>query len=610
METEPEQEPLASSPPAKSAAYILKVVASQMSPESPDGVEKTTELVSGSEEVLFDSSAGDSDSYSDAHRKFVEAWWALSSSPEKKETTVLQLFVNGALKEEQSWKKIQEEKAAKGKKGGKGKKSAPSKKAEAKAPAAKKKSAKEVAAPAVAVADKMETDEAPAAEAKDSAPATPAASAAPLAAVNQEAVEDSPMADATPVAPAAADAGEVATPAPAAEAETAPTAQGVEAAAALEDSSKPSTKKPAAKKEKKPVLLDSEGKEIKKNQSAYFLFVAEKREAVTAELKATNASGEAVGEAAGEAAVKVSGAVVAKRIGEMWKAMSNEEKTPYATAAEADKVRYDTAVASNPENAKVLAEQVASKGEKRKLAAAKKTETAALAPTTTAEEQTTNANSEEPAASTTAEEVAPPKAKKSKKRALVDADGNEIKGALTSFFLFSNEKRAEVKAELEKELQELIDEEKQVTEDVITTEGMKITPIDVSKKLSSLWAALSEEEKATYEAAAVADKQRFDEAVASNTSNVWYLEEMSKKSAEKAEKKAEKEKLKEERAKKAAEKKKAAEEKAALEAAKKAAEARKQPSIFAAFGIKPKKKPQPATPVAQPEAKEEAMEEA
>ena len=93
METEPEQEPLASSPPAKSAAYILKVVASQMSPESPDGVEKTTELVSGSEEVLFDSSAGDSDSYSDAHRKFVEAWWALSSSPEKKETTVLQLFV-------------------------------------------------------------------------------------------------------------------------------------------------------------------------------------------------------------------------------------------------------------------------------------------------------------------------------------------------------------------------------------------------------------------------------------------------------------------------------------------------------------------------------------
>ena len=181
---------------------------------------------------------------------------------------------------------------------------------------------------------------------------------------------------------------------------------------------------------------------------------------------------------------------------------------------------------------------------------------------------------------------------------------------LPSFFLFSNEKRAEVKAELEKELQELIDEEKQVTEDVITTEGMKITPIDVSKKLSSLWAALSEEEKATYEAAAVADKQRFDEAVASNTSNVWYLEEMSKKSAEKAEKKAEKEKLKEERAKKAAEKKKAAEEKAALEAAKKAAEARKQPSIFAAFGIKPKKKPQPATPVAQPEAKEEAMEEA
>ncbi len=179
------------------------------------------------------------------------------------------------------------------------------------------------------------------------------------------------------IAGAATGASEVAAPAPSA---------GMESVAAKPavvlggtETSKVSSKKPAAKKEKKPVLLDSEGKEIKKNQTAYFLFQAEKREAATAEIKAAIASSAA----AGEPVVKFSAGQVAKRIGEMWKALSNEEKQPYAAAAVADKLRYDNAVASNPENAKVLAAQVASKGEKRKLGSGSSA-TAATATTVTA----------------------------------------------------------------------------------------------------------------------------------------------------------------------------------------------------------------------------------
>ena len=70
------------------------------------------------------------------------------------------------------------------------------------------------------------------------------------------------------IAGAATGASEVAAPAPSA---------GMESVAAKPavvlggtETSKVSSKKPAAKKEKKPVLLDSEGKEIKKNQTAYF----------------------------------------------------------------------------------------------------------------------------------------------------------------------------------------------------------------------------------------------------------------------------------------------------------------------------------------------------
>ena len=96
-----------------------------------------------------------------------------------------------------------------------------------------------------------------------------------------------------------------------------------------------------AKKDAKPKMMDAEGNEIKKNQTAYFLFQAAKRDEVTSELQASNV----------EEGVKVSLGSVAKKIGELWKACTEEEKSEFVAAAAEDKLRYDTAVEANPENA-------------------------------------------------------------------------------------------------------------------------------------------------------------------------------------------------------------------------------------------------------------------
>ena len=93
-----------------------------------------------------------------------------------------------------------------------------------------------------------------------------------------------------------------------------------------------------AKMDAKPKMVDAEGNEIKKNQTAYFLFQATKREEVKSALEA-------------DGSAKVSLGDVAKKIGELWKSCSEEVKSDFNARAEQDKQRYETAVAANPENA-------------------------------------------------------------------------------------------------------------------------------------------------------------------------------------------------------------------------------------------------------------------
>ena len=132
-----------------------------------------------------------------------------------------------------------------------------------------------------------------------------------------------------------------------------------------------------AKKDAKPKMVDADGNEIKKNQSAYFLFQAAKREEVTSELQS---SCEAVEEIA-----KVSLGTVAKKIGELWKACSDKDKTEFIVAAYDDKVRYEAAVAANPENAKAVSAAKEAKAA-NKQAKTKKTKSTASKVQATLEE--------------------------------------------------------------------------------------------------------------------------------------------------------------------------------------------------------------------------------
>ena len=71
----------------------------------------------------------------------------------------------------------------------------------------------------------------------------------------------------------------------------------------------------------------------KKNLTAFFFFSSAKRAEVTAELKAVNPDMKGVAE-------------VGKKLGEMWKALSDAEKEPYNAQAVADKERYETEMAA------------------------------------------------------------------------------------------------------------------------------------------------------------------------------------------------------------------------------------------------------------------------
>lgn len=79
-------------------------------------------------------------------------------------------------------------------------------------------------------------------------------------------------------------------------------------------------------KEKKSKREKEEG-EPARAQSAYFIFANDKRPALMAEMR--NDGG------------KVDVAVIGKKIGDMWNAMSAEEKAPYDSLAAKDKKRYE-----------------------------------------------------------------------------------------------------------------------------------------------------------------------------------------------------------------------------------------------------------------------------
>ena len=109
----------------------------------------------------------------------------------------------------------------------------------------------------------------------------------------------------------------------------------------------------------KPKMVDAEGNEIKKNQTAYFLFQNSKR----AEVKALLAE-------EGDGKVKIGD--IAKKIGAMWKECSEEDKVLLNQQAAADKERYESEVAANPENETAL--EAAKETKKVAKKAAKKAE--------------------------------------------------------------------------------------------------------------------------------------------------------------------------------------------------------------------------------------------
>ena len=93
-----------------------------------------------------------------------------------------------------------------------------------------------------------------------------------------------------------------------------------------------------AKKAAKPKMVHANGNEIKKNQTAYFLFQADLRDEVRAQLaKETDVE-------------KVKLGSVAKALGAMWKGTPADKKRVYLDQAAADTARYWREVAANPEN--------------------------------------------------------------------------------------------------------------------------------------------------------------------------------------------------------------------------------------------------------------------
>jgi len=106
-----------------------------------------------------------------------------------------------------------------------------------------------------------------------------------------------------------------------------------------------------SKKDAKPKMMNMDGTPIKKNLTAYFLFQAEKRAEVKSELAAGS-----------EEASPVKLGAVAKRMGELWKALDEEGKAVYIAGEVHDLERC-----ANPANAKALEAAKVAKAEAKKV---------------------------------------------------------------------------------------------------------------------------------------------------------------------------------------------------------------------------------------------------
>ena len=91
-------------------------------------------------------------------------------------------------------------------------------------------------------------------------------------------------------------------------------------------SGEPATKKAKVEKVKQEKVA-KDPNEPKKPLTAYFIFMASKRTEVTDEVKAANGGKADVG-------------LIGKKLGEMWKTVSEEDKAEFQKQAAADKERY------------------------------------------------------------------------------------------------------------------------------------------------------------------------------------------------------------------------------------------------------------------------------
>lgn len=96
---------------------------------------------------------------------------------------------------------------------------------------------------------------------------------------------------------------------------------------------------------------------------------------------------------------------------------------------------------------------------------------------------------------------------------LTDADGNDIKAALSSYMFFCAERRSVLAAELKAQ------------------HGAAFKQPLVMSALGAEWKALGEAEKMRFAAQATADKVRYDAAVASNPANAGVKSKRSPKKA-------------------------------------------------------------------------------
>lgn len=84
-------------------------------------------------------------------------------------------------------------------------------------------------------------------------------------------------------------------------------------------------------------LTDASGAPIKAAMSSYMHFCSERRSGLTQELKA-------------KLGTEFKNTLVMSGLGAEWKTLSDDAKAKFAAAAQADKERYEAAVASNPDN--------------------------------------------------------------------------------------------------------------------------------------------------------------------------------------------------------------------------------------------------------------------